>query len=144
MRPNTAKLTEALSFIREASREDQNMILAEIIKISSPEQKKFIQLSIFGVAEDIILPNPVNQKALVLHTLIFPPAEISIGYWMIMYKTHKFSTRLGELERMLGVALVNREWRDFINRFDHKSEYRVYIPVLDREKYIEYYNIVNV
>ena len=72
-------------------------------------------------------PSPKNQYALVLHTLMKPPTEISMGYWMQVYKTHKFSTRLGELEKKLG----------------HKSQYTVYTPILSNEQYLEFYNKVN-
>lgn len=86
---------------------------------------------------------PKNQYALVLHTLMHPPKELDNGYWMKAYKSYKFSTRLGELEQKLGINLVHRQQRDFVNRFGHKSNYVEYIPYLTRTKYLEYYTKIN-
>ncbi len=80
---------------------------------------------------------PRNQHELVLHTLIYPPQELTIGYWMNVYKSHKWSSRLGEVEKMLNITLVERESKTFVNRFGHTSTYTVYKPVLDKKEYIE-------
>jgi hypothetical protein len=96
---------------------------------------------LFDVDNDgIVVDKPNNQHELVLHTLIYPPKEISIGYWMEVYRTHKWSTRLGDVERMLNITLVDRKRVDFVNRFTHKSDYMTYIPILTKEEYVELYN----
>lgn len=85
---------------------------------------------------------PQNQKELVLHTLgeftSFPKkyTNLTQGYWMKEYKTSKFNTRLGEVERILNIKLVNREWKPFTNRFGHHSKYRVYKPIWSKSDYI--------
>lgn len=82
---------------------------------------------------------PENQHELVIHTLCeFIGTEIlSNSYWSEHYKTLKFSTRLGEVERMLNLKLAERKLKPFTNRFGHKSQYMTYIPILTREKYVE-------
>lgn len=89
------------------------------------------------------LQPPKNQYALVLHTLMHPPGELCVGYWMNAYKIHKFSSRLGELEKKLGYSLVFRKSKEFVNRFGHKSQYTVYTPILSTEQYLEFYTKVN-
>jgi|LakMenEpi03Aug12_release.lakeMendotaPanAssembly.Ray.scaffolds.fasta_scaffold00239_106 hypothetical protein len=140
MRPHKATLSEAIEFIRECDDLSINKLLREIHKSKGAN---CIQQSLFRVSEDILIDNPKHQYGLVLHTLIFPPVELSIGYWMMQYKTHKFSTRLGELEKKLNKTLVTREWVKFTNRFGHSSEYRIYIPALEKSEYIELYKIIN-
>ena len=90
-----------------------------------------------------ILPKPKNQHALVLHTLIHPPRELSLSHWMNQYKSAKFSTRLGELERKLNIKLVDRIIKPFVCRFGTKHYYTVYKPILSKEQYLEFYNQVN-
>ena len=90
-----------------------------------------------------ILPKPKNQHALVLHTLIHPPRELSLSHWMNLYKSAKFSTRLGELERKLNVKLVERLNKPFVCRFGTTHYYTVYKPILSKNEYIELYNKVN-
>ena len=90
------------------------------------------------------LKPPKNQYALVLHTLMNPPKELSMGYWMEEYKSHKFSSRLGELEKKLGYPLAFRKPKDFVNRFGHKSQYMVYTPLASMAQYLEFYAKINV
>ena len=84
---------------------------------------------------------PTNQHELVIHTLweftYLPLAfsELTQAYWATTYKSLKFNTRLGEVERELNRTLVRREWRQFTNRFGHVSQYRVYVPVLSTSEY---------
>lgn len=96
-----------------------------------------MQPTLFSFSESI--PTPTNQHELVLYTLIFPPKELSMGYWMNHYKSHKFSTRLGEVEKELGISLVERKQTQFTNRFGHNSHYVVYVPVLKQSEYVELY-----
>ena len=136
MRPHIPTLQEVLAFIKASGKEDRKQILKTCKKLDLIG----IQSVLFGVTEDdeTVLP-PRNQYELVLHTLIFPPEEISIGYWMEVYKTHKWSTRLGDVERLLGVVLVDRKWKDFTNRFGHGSQFTVYTPILTKSEYSELY-----
>jgi len=90
-----------------------------------------------------VLNTPKNQHALVLHTLIHPPRELSLSHWMNQYKSAKFSTRLGELERKLNVKLVERLNKPFVCRFGTTHYYTVYKPILSKQQYVEYYNQVN-
>lgn len=83
---------------------------------------------------------PTNQHELVLHTLIYPPQELTIGYWMQEYKTHKWSSRLGDVERLLNTTLVERQNKKFVNRFGHTSTYKVYIPIHSKDTYIAFFN----
>jgi len=89
------------------------------------------------------IPNPKNQYALVLYTLINPPKEISQSYWAKEYRILKWSTRLGELEKRLGKQLVSRSNKEFTNRFSHSSNYVVYTPILKKSEYINLYKKVN-
>jgi hypothetical protein len=90
------------------------------------------------------LPNPNNQYELLLHTLIeftsnLKGKELSMSYWMQHYRSHKFSTRLGDVENDLNIKLVKREFKKFTNRFGHHSKYRVYIPILEHSEYVRIY-----
>lgn len=89
---------------------------------------------------------PNNQHELVLHTLwehaffLTKGDSFSAEYWMKNYKSSKFSTRLGEVERKLGIRLCDRKLVDFTNRFGHKSQYTTYRPIYTKlmyEKYLE-------
>lgn len=137
MRPHIPTLQEVISFIKASGKEERKQILKTCKKIDLIG----IQSVLFGVTEndDTIQP-PRNQHEMVLHTLIFPPDEISIGYWMEVYKTHKWSTRLGDVERILNIVLVDRKWKDFNNRFGHSSKFKVYIPILEKNDYVELYD----
>lgn len=85
-----------------------------------------------------------NQHALVLHTLIFPPKELCFRYWMRKYNSGKFCSRLGEVEKKLGIALVNRdEWGTLILPTGKKKDYVIYKPILSQAQYIEFYNKIN-
>ena len=91
---------------------------------------------------DLFTPNftPKNQHELVIHTLIEfrrSQFELSQLYWMEVYKTSKFNTRLGEVERMCNKKLVDRKLKPFVNRFGHDSKYMVYIPILNESEYME-------
>lgn len=136
MRPNIPTIQEVLAFIKASGKEERKQILTTCKKIDLIG----IQSVLFGVTEDddTIQP-PRNQHELVLHTLIFPPEEISIGYWMDVYKTHKWSTRLGDVERLLNIVLVDRKLKDFTNRFGHSSQFMVYTPILTKVEYSELY-----
>jgi len=83
---------------------------------------------------------PRNQHELVLHTLIYPPQELTIGYWMNIYKSHKWSSRLGDVERLLNTTLVERQNKKFVNRFGHTSTYKVYVPIHSKDTYIAFFN----
>ena len=90
------------------------------------------------------LQPPKNQHALVLHTLINPPKELCFRFWMKNYNSSKFGSRLGEVEKMIGVALVNRdEWGTLILPSGRKKDYVIYKPILSKEQYIEFYNKIN-
>ncbi len=136
MRPYIPTLEEVLRFLKSSGKDDRKQILNSCKKIDLIG----IQSVLFGVTEDddTIQP-PRNQHEMVIHTLIFPPDEISIGYWMEVYKTHKWSTRLGDVERILGMVLVDRKWKDFENRFGHSSQFKVYTPILTKNDYVELY-----
>lgn len=99
--------------------------------------------TLFSFVDGHTIPNPKNQYALVLYTLINPPKEISQSYWASEYHILKWSTRLGELEKKLGMDLVDRHEKEFVNRFSHSSNYTVYTPILEKSKYIELYKQVN-
>lgn len=96
-------------------------------------------MNLFQEINGVTIPNPKNQWEMILHTLIFPPKELSMAYWMNVYKSHKFSSRLGELEKDLNIMLVERKQKKFTNRFGHKSSYTVYIPILENKQYVELY-----
>lgn len=138
MRPEIPTLQEVLNFIRKsATKQDRKKVLA----LTKQVDLIGYQDVLFDVDNDgIVVDKPNNQHELVLHTLIYPPKEISIGYWMEVYRTHKWSTRLGDVERMLNITLVDRKRVDFVNRFTHKSDYMTYIPILTKEEYVELYN----
>lgn len=138
MRPEIPTLQEVLNFIRKsATKEDRKKVLA----LTKQVDLIGYQDVLFDVDNDgIVVDKPNNQHELVLHTLIYPPKEISIGYWMEVYRTHKWSTRLGDVERILNITLVDRKRVDFVNRFTHKSDYMTYIPILTKEEYVELYN----
>jgi len=88
-----------------------------------------------------------NQHELVIHTLWGHSTEntkeaitFSAEYWMVNYKSSKFSTRLGEVERKLCIRLCDRKLVDFTNRFGHKSQYTTYRPIYTKlmyERYLE-------
>lgn len=85
-----------------------------------------------------------NQHALVLLTLINPPKELCFRYWMRKHGSGKWSSRLGEVEKKLGVALVNRdEWGTLILPSGKKKDYVIYKPILSKDQYIEFYNQIN-
>lgn len=137
MRAKIATLEEALNFIIEkATPEEKRIFIQKLID----SNKMMVQQELFSVVEDVVLVPPCNQHELVLHTLIFPPKELSGNYWSQIYKTMKWSTRLGEVENRLNLILVKREFKEFINRFGHKSSYVVYTPILDKNEYIKLYN----
>lgn len=138
MRPEIPTLQEVLNFIKKsATKEERKKVLA----LTKQVDLIGYQDVLFDVDNDgIVVDKPNNQHELVLHTLIYPPKEISIGYWMEVYRTHKLSTRLGDVERMLNITLVDRKRVDFVNRFTHKSDYMTYIPILTKEEYVELYN----
>ena len=72
---------------------------------------------------------PNNQKQLVIHTLIeffASEKELSMKYWMDRYMSHKFSTRLGEIEKDYGITLVERKPKAFTNRFGMSGYYMTY------------------
>jgi hypothetical protein len=123
MRPKIAKLEEVKAFFNEANKED-------IVKLKS---------TLFDIVEGVTIPAPNNQHELVLYTLIYPPKELSMAYWMNAYKSHKFSSRLGELEKKLSTTLVERKQKSFTNRFGHDSSYTVYIPILSKAEYVDLY-----
>lgn len=125
MRPKIANQNEVKAFIEKANKKEKEEVI----------------LSLFDMAGDVTILPPRSQTELVLHTLIFPPKEeITIGYWWDEYRISKWSTRLGDIERKLGVILVKRENRTFINRFLVESEYKAYIPILEKQDYIDLYN----
>ena len=138
MRPEIPTLQEVLNFIKKsATKEERKKVLA----LTKQVDLIGYQDVLFDVDNDgIVVDKPNNQHELVLHTLIYPPKEISIGYWMEVYRTHKWSTRLGDVERILNITLVDRKRVDFVNRFTHKSDYMTYIPILTKEEYVELYN----
>lgn len=86
---------------------------------------------------------PKNQNELVLHTLWEHAASsikgltFSAKYWMVNYNTLKWSTRLGEVERKLGIRLCDRKLVDFTNRFGHKSQYMTYRPIYSPDYYVQ-------
>ena len=85
-----------------------------------------------------------NQHALVLLTLMKPPKELCFRYWMKKYHSGKFCSRLGEVEKKLGVELVNRDEKGtLILPSGRKKDYVIYKPILSKEQYLEYYNKVN-
>ncbi len=135
MRPFIPTIEEVFRFLSQARDE-------EIEKVSSliASKSHLGQSLLFDVRENVSIPSPSNQHELVLHTLIFPPKELTINYWGLVYKTNKFSSRLGEVEKKLNIVLVKREFKKFVNRFGHESEYRVYTPIHDQNVYIQIYN----
>lgn len=102
------------------------------------ETKQEVISSLFDMAGTYTIPYPRNQHELVLHTLIFPPKELTLGYWMEKYKTAKWSSRLGEVEERFP-HLVERVPTKFVNRFGHAGRYTVYKPLLTIEEYIDIY-----
>jgi len=63
---------------------------------------------------------------------------------MRKYNSSKFCSRLGEVEKKLGVALVNRdEWGTLILPTGKKKDYVIYKPILSQAQYIEFYNKIN-
>jgi hypothetical protein len=86
---------------------------------------------------------PENQNELVIHTLwehsysLTKGEPFSAEYWMKNYKSYKFSTRLGETERKLGIKLCDRKLADFTNRFGHKSQYMTYRPIYSPDYYLK-------
>ena len=91
---------------------------------------------------NLFTPNftPQNQHELVIYTCIEHRRsgfELSLLTWMEEYKTAKLSTRLGEVEKITGRKLVERKDKDFVNRFGHKSQYTIYVPILEEKEYLE-------
>ena len=105
--------------------------------------KKTSGQNLFSLVDGNTIPNPKNQYALVLHTLMENPKGITQLYWANHYNILKFATRLGELENKLARILVKKEPQDFKNRFGHKSQYVLYTPILTIQEYLEIYNQVN-
>ena len=137
MRPNIPTIKEVLNFIRTSATPDYRKA---ILSLTKSMDLVGYQDVLFDVNYDgVVVEKPENQHELVLYTLIYPPKEISIGYWMEVYKTHKWSTRLGDVERILNMTLVDRKNVEFVNRFNHKSSYTVYTPKLTKQEYVELY-----
>ena len=105
--------------------------------------KKTSGQNLFSLVDGHTIPNPKNQYALVIHTLMETPRGITQLYWANHYNILKFATRLGELENKLAMILVKKEPQDFTNRFGHKSQYVLYTPILTTQEYLEIYNQVN-
>lgn len=102
-------------------------------------QKKQNNNSLFDMAEgEVILP-PTDQWQLVVHSLIFPFPELSIGSFWHKYRVSKLSSRLGEIERDYNIQLVSREQKKFTNQFGVKSSYTVYKNILPINEYIDLY-----
>lgn len=85
------------------------------------------------------IESPKNQYGLVLFTLIFPPKELSMGWFMKHCSTHKLSTRIGEMEREHNVTLVSRSLKKYTNKFGHCSDYTVYKRVIDMDSLVDLY-----
>lgn len=92
------------------------------------------------MAGDEMIMNPRNQHELVIFTLIFCPEELSMGWFMANYKTHKLSNRLYELERLFNKTLTSKTRKKFVNRFGHESSYVVYTPIVPKSELILLYN----
>ena len=105
--------------------------------------KKTSGQNLFSLVDGYTIPNPKNQYALVIHTLMENPKGITQLYWANHYNILKFSTRLGDLENKLARIIVKKEQQDFTNRFGHKSQYVLYTPILTIQEYLEIYNQVN-
>lgn len=105
--------------------------------------KKTAGQNLFSLLDGHTIPNPKNQYALVLHTLMENPKGITQLYWANHYNILKFATRLGELENKLAKILVKKEPQDFTNRFGHKSQYVLYTPILTTQEYLEIYESIN-
>ena len=105
--------------------------------------KKTAGQNLFSLVDGHTIPNPKNQYALVLHTLMENPKGITQLYWANHYNILKFATRLGELENKLAKILVKKEPQDFTNRFGHKSQYVLYTPILSIKEYLEIYESIN-
>ena len=99
--------------------------------------------SLFSEVNGHTIPNPKNQYALVLHTLMENPKGITQLYWANHYNILKFATRLGELETKLSKILVKKEPQKFTNRFGHEGQYVLYTPILTIQEYLEIYNKIN-
>ena len=105
--------------------------------------KKTSGQNLFSLVDGHTIPNPKNQYALVLHTLMENPKGVTQLDWANQYKILKFATRLGELENKLAKILVKKEPQDFTNRFGHKSQYVLYTPILTTQEYLEIYGSIN-
>ena len=87
--------------------------------------------------------DPNNQHEFVLHTLWAHANKNTKGmsfsaeYWMVEYRSSKWSTRLGEVERKLCIRLCDRKMVDFTNRFGHKSQYMKYRPIYTPDYYVQ-------
>jgi hypothetical protein len=127
MRPKVAKPDEVKAFFKTASKEEKQKVVA----------------TLFDMVDDVILLPPKNQHALVIYTLLKPPPELSMGWFMAVYKTHKFSNRLSEIEARYNKLLVSRTRKQFTNRFGHNSSYTVYTPCQPKEVYLELYKELN-
>lgn len=99
--------------------------------------------NLFSMIGGHTIPNPKNQYALVVHTLMENPKGITQLYWANHYNILKFATRLGGLENKISKILVKKELQKFTNRFGHKSQYVLYTPILTTQEYLEIYNQVN-
>lgn len=105
--------------------------------------KKTSGQNLFSLVDGHTIPNPKNQYALVIHTLMENPKGVTQLDWANQYKILKFATRLGELENKLATILVKKEPKKFINRFGHDGQYVLYTPILTMQEYLEIYNQVN-
>lgn len=99
--------------------------------------------NLFSMIGGHTIPNPKNQYALVLHTLMENPKGVTQLDWANKYHILKFATRLGELERKLDMFLVGKLPQKFKNRFGHEGQYILYVPALTTQEYLEIYNKVN-
>lgn len=120
--------------------------VSTFFKTATNEQKQEAVATLFDMSGDDAIPYPRNQYELVVHTLIFHDRnkELTMSTWMTQYRTHKWSSRLGQVEgrsvrQSLDTTLVNRRAKSFVNRFGHDSYYTVYEPLLTREQYIKLY-----
>ncbi len=100
-------------------------------------------MTLFSQINGVTIPNPTNQFALVIFTLLQPPPELSMGWFMANYKTHKLSTRISDIEKRYNKSIVSKSRKTFTNRFGHESSYVVYTPCLTTEQYLEMYEELN-
>ena len=96
-------------------------------------------MKLFELSEGTTIPNPRNNHERVLHTLIFPPKQLTIAYWWDKFRCTKWSSRLGEIERKLNMELVKRHNEKWTDCFGAHTYYTVYTPHLDKKIYIHLY-----